>query len=205
MDINIIITVAGSFVTAALTSLFSPLLLNFYLKKKFQKLQYINESAQLHQILSTEYKTTILGPAIQENLFLIISDLRTNHKSIPAYIELKDKLGKDFNWPIIKSARPHLRFDQNGNLYVKLSKTVIYIRNLSLGIAVILALLGFSVLVFLNYANLDDSTKYIAFYIFSALLFTLALVSVKSVTSVLNAGIIAKRLKEVERTQNSDQ
>ncbi|WP_312508983.1 hypothetical protein [Chryseobacterium culicis] len=205
MDINIIVTVAGSFVTAALTSLFSPLLLNYYLKKKFQKLQYINESFQLYQSLNTEYKTTIIEPAIQENLFLIISDFRTNHLSIPAYVELKDKLGKDFDWPIIKSARPHLRFDQHGKLYVKLSRTVIYMRNLSLGIAVILALLGFSVLVFLNYANLDDTTKYIAFYIFSALLFMLAFVSVTSVTSVLNAGVIANRLKEVERTQNSDQ
>lgn len=56
----------------------------------------MNDSYQLFQNLENDFKTNFLEPTIQENLFFIIADFRTNYKSIQAYIELKNKLGADF-------------------------------------------------------------------------------------------------------------
>jgi len=142
MDINTIFTFIGSIVTAALTFIAAPYFLNFYLKKKFQKLQYLNDSYQLFQNLENDFKTNFLEPTIQENLFFIIADFRTNYKSIQAYIELKNKLGADFDWLSIRSAKPHLHFNDQGELYVELSKSKVYFKNASIGFPLILALFG---------------------------------------------------------------
>ncbi|KMQ61837.1 hypothetical protein ACM40_05775 [Chryseobacterium sp. BLS98] len=204
MDINTIVTAAGTLVTVILTSLAAPYILNFHLKRKFQKLQYMIDAYPLLQNLQTDFKDKFIEPAIQENIFFIISGFRTNYKSIPAYNELKDKLGNNFDWPIIKSAKAHLSFNELGKLHVNLTKTTIYFKKFSLCFAVLLALLGFAILVFCNYAELNMFSKYLVLYILAGMAFLLAYFVLGSITSILDAGIISKRLQNFENANNNN-
>lgn len=203
MDLNTILTFVGPILTAILISIVAPYFLNFYLKKKFQKLQYMNDSYQLFQNLENNFKTNFLEPIIQENLFFIIADFRTNYKSIPAYVELKNRLGKDFDWPFIKSAKPHLRYNEQGKIYIKLSKSNVYLKNSSVGISLILCIVGFAVLLYSNYALQDTFSKFIAFYVFAAIFFCLSYIAISGVTSIINAGVLAKRLAEIESREDT--
>ncbi|MBP2619541.1 hypothetical protein [Chryseobacterium jejuense] len=83
MDTKTMLTIAATILTSAIPVLVGPYYFNVYLKRKFKKIQYLIDSNSILSNVGDDFKSGFIEPTIQENLFFILSGIKTNHKSIP--------------------------------------------------------------------------------------------------------------------------
>lgn len=198
MDVNVIIQVVASIFTVIITAILSPLISNYYIKRKFRNMQYLIDSHQVLQNLPENFKDKFVDPTIQENLFLVMTGIKTNYNSIDSYIELRDLLGENFNWEIIKNAKPHLKFNNEKKIYVKLRRFQIIFMNFSLISSFILVIIGFLILMYFSQFEINNFSETLLQYILMFPFFLLAYFLISSVQSIVSANIIKKKIEKME-------
>ncbi|MFP8894082.1 hypothetical protein [Chryseobacterium sp. EZn1] len=201
MDINGIIQIIASIVTVIISAVIAPFFLNFFLKRKFQKMQYLIDSKHLLENIDDDFKNNFVKQTVQENLFFIMTGIKTNCKSIPAYIELKDLLGEDYQWGHIKSAKPHLRFGEDGSLIIKLSRRILLFKNATVISSLIFVMLGFSIIIYFSQFEVSKLSEVLLIYILGSPLFILAYFSFSAVTSIIDADRLKKRIEKINDRQ----
>lgn len=197
MDVNVIIQVIASIFTVIITAILSPLISNYYIKRKFRNMQYLIDSHQILQYLAENFKNKFVEPTIQENLFLVMTGIKTNYNSIGLYIELKNLLGENFNWEIIKNAKPHLKFDNEKKIYVRLRRFQIIFMNFSLISSFILVIMGFLLLMYFSQFEINNFSETLLGYILIFPIFLLAYFLISSVQSIVSANIIKKKIDKL--------
>ncbi len=200
MDINSIIQVIASIFTVIISAFIAPFFLNFYMKRKFRKMQYLIDSQSILQNVHKDFKTNFVEPTIAENLFFIMTGIRTNYNTIPAYLKLKDLLGQDYEWLMISSAKPHFKFDQDGDIHIELSKNTLLYRNFSLVLSFIFSISGFGILIYFSRFDINSLSEILLIYMVAFPLFIFAFYILSTLTSISRAGILQNRLIAVKKT-----
>ncbi len=159
-------------------------------------MQYLIDSHQVMQNLNKKFEDSFIEPTIQENLFLVMTGIETNFKSIKSYVELKNSLGDNYTWRIIKSAKPHLKFDDNGKLFIKLSKIQKIYRDASLITSLLLFFVGIFLLYYLSKFDTNSVSEILLVYIIVFPFFLFAYFLVYSIKSIIDANIILKKLNK---------
>lgn len=197
MDVKTILTIIATILTSAIPVLGAPYYFNVYLKRKFKKIQYLIDANSILSNIGDDFKSGFIEPTIQENLFFILSGIKTNNKSIPAYYELKDTLGQNYHWDIIRSAKPYFRFNNGGKIIIELSPSTIRMKKVSIGIAVICAIIAFIILFGSTYIDFKNPLVYLVLYIAVIMLCLLAFYILYVITPVQNASDLKKRLDQI--------
>ncbi|MAQ76078.1 MAG: hypothetical protein CL613_07080 [Aquimarina sp.] len=81
--------------------------------KKMTQLLNTKEVISLFDNYETNFKDSFIKGDLTEDYFYMRTGIRTNEKNIPKYVALKNKLGRDYTWEIIKKAKIHLDTDQD--------------------------------------------------------------------------------------------
>ncbi|RKT01771.1 hypothetical protein BCF58_0995 [Chryseobacterium defluvii] len=198
MDINSIIQVLASIFTVFISAFIAPFFLNFYMKRKFRKMQYLIDSQNILQNVHNDFKTNFVEPTIAENLFFVMTGIRTNYNTIPAYLKLKDLLGQDYEWLMIRSAKPHFKFDNKGEIEIILSKYTLIYRNFSLVLSFVFSLTGLGILIYFSRFDINTLSEILLIYMLAFPLFIFAFYILSTLTSISRAGILQKRLTVVK-------
>ena len=149
------------------------------------------------QYLAENFKNKFVEPTIQENLFLVMTGIKTNYNSIDSYIKLKNLLGENFNWEIIKNAKPHLKFDNEKKIYVRLRRFQIIFMNFSLITSFILVIMGFLLLMYFSQFEINNFSETLLGYILMFPIILLAYFLISSVQSIVSANIIKKKIDKL--------
>lgn len=134
---------------------FSDFFLNYPNKRNLRKISNIKEIDFIIDKLDDKFKKEFIFPNLREIFFFIQTGIYTNANSIQKYIDLKNKLGKNFTWKSIKLAKGYLIFEDN-ILKIKISTTTIFFTKLMLVIACILFILD----VFIIYLYSSDTVNF---------------------------------------------
>jgi len=134
--------------------------------QKKRKLKILLESRELTEGLGDNFKANFIDPSIKEILFYLQTGISTNAKSIPRFIELKDKLGRNFTWKKIKVIQSHVNLKASGPL-LQLNKAQKYTHTVTLSL--LIAVIVISILELLAIYFLMDNLKpkeYLTLYLY---------------------------------------
>ncbi|WP_147462026.1 hypothetical protein [Chryseobacterium defluvii] len=161
-------------------------------------MQYLIDSQNILQNVHNDFKTNFVEPTIAENLFFVMTGIRTNYNTIPAYLKLKDLLGQDYEWLMIRSAKPHFKFDNKGEIEIILSKYTLIYRNFSLVLSFVFSLTGLGILIYFSRFDINTLSEILLIYMLAFPLFIFAFYILSTLTSISRAGILQKRLTVVK-------
>ena len=182
-----------SFLIKLITSFIDLIPAYFRKNQEFKKLQYLIDSDQLIQKNANEdFYEKFIKPTTQENLFLLMTGIDTHYKSINSYIELKNFLGENCTWKIIKTVKPYIKFDNANKIYIKLNKLDEWDAKLMLLLAFL------SMLAIPLYAILSSLFKWnlLSTCVILIILFISTLVLFNLAAPILNADFIKKKLEK---------
>ncbi|MGV0924692.1 hypothetical protein [Empedobacter tilapiae] len=186
-------------IAAVLTTFLGPLFLYYITKYKFRKTQYLIDSSQLFEKTSEKFNKEFIEKSIEENIFHVMTGINANHKTIQYYINLKNILGQDFSWEVIKSAKSHIKFKENGTSFIQLNKVQIIWKNVSLIIALLALLGGFFLILYFSQFEIKNIGEILLIYYLAGILFMFSYFLFISVKSIIDANYIKKRLDKLKK------
>ena len=169
-----------------------------YQKKRLRNLLNAIETDSLMSLYSKDYRDRFVVPDLEENYFFIQTGIKTNHKSIGCYIELKEKLGNDFTWDTIRSAQIHLKFKGHG-LDVSTSNLQRLLKNVSLAFGIVLFLSAVWITYSIGNHTISSWGEAILAIFLIAMPCIAGYVVVNSTASLVSASAIEKRLGEIKK------
>jgi hypothetical protein len=86
---------------------FSLLKINSLQRSELRKLQDLKMAHALFDKFETDFEKQFFENEWKEACFYMRTGIKTNYKSIPLYIRLKDNLGLNFTWTDIRKAKMH--------------------------------------------------------------------------------------------------
>ncbi|MBI9064475.1 MAG: hypothetical protein JEZ14_20990 [Marinilabiliaceae bacterium] len=184
-----IVAILTTFSGAAFNRLFNASLMNRRRKKSFNaeelsKLkEYFKEEDQAH------FESFILSTHKEEH-FYAETGIRTNYLSIPKYIDLKNRLGGNYNWQKIKSAMMHFNLDSE-QIEIKRSKIQVLLMKSIIAIAFLLILGGTIAMSIVDYS--DELKTKLALLFITLTLFLLGLMLIKALDPIHTAYHMRKR------------
>ena len=163
-------------------------------KKKMSKLLNTKEVLGLFENYKTDFKDNFILNDLKENYFYIQTGIRTNEKTIQKYIDLKNKLGKDYNWEIIRKAKIHLD-TENSEIKVRLSRVAKIYNIFATILGIFFFIIPFLLILGSSSSNEERSTASITMLLFQMISpYILAYFLIRSTDSMTSARIIEKRL-----------
>lgn len=196
--IKIVIPIANLLIGALLNT---PVL-NFTEQLKKRRLKNYIESQSALDNLDEDFQNNFIKPNLKEIYFYLQTGISTNEKSIDKYIELKNKLGGNYTWEKVKLVESNVNLKSITPL-LNLNKAESITSNFTLGLIIILMLVGlFGVIVLNLYSDVLQFNDYliILFLIFIPLIIGIVLMQMIKSTLIVKAMI--KRLEEQEVSNN---
>ena len=182
------IPIVGNFIK----SLISP-----FTKEKFKRLPNVEEMKLVLDNTGKKFKEKFVIPNTEESYFYRQTGIATNHKSIPQYCDLKNRLGRNFTWENIRKAKPYLLFEEK-KITVKVSKIDKYLTNI-----LSIVLLGLLVLLFMFIISLSEVSwgkDFINMILLIMCILLIIFVLVRVITPVMIAINIKKILNNQENS-----
>jgi hypothetical protein len=93
---------------------FSLLKIDLLQRGDLRKLQDLKIAHGLFDKFETDFEKQFFENKWKEACFYMRSGIKTNYKSIPQYIILKDNLGLNYTWADIRKAKIHLDLNNDG-------------------------------------------------------------------------------------------
>jgi len=166
-------------------------------KRKHKKFFNAVEAKGLIELSNDKFRNEFILPDFEETYFYSQTGIKTNYKSIPMYIELKDKLGNNYTWKPIREAKPHLIFC-DGKLEVSLNRFQRILKNIFIVVGLLFIVVGVLVTVFINEFQPKTATEIVLVILFMIIPMIIGYLTVNSVQSLVSASLISKRLKVIE-------
>lgn len=169
---------------------------------KKRKLKIFLESQELIEKLDDDFKNSFIDPARKEILFYLHTGISTNAKSIPKFIELKDKLGRNYTWKQIKLVKAHVNVTGSGPL-LHLNKTLRYTSTITNYLS-----LTFIVVSILEFAALsiyiDDlpPAQIISLILYIIIPLLAALIFINQTASISTVKVMMKILEDQDQEGN---
>jgi magnesium-transporting ATPase (P-type) len=184
-------------ITAFIAIFFQPSLISLIQKWKLNKLISISEAKDLLNDLSTDFKERFVKSSLEEEFFYIRTGIKTNYKSISKYMDLKDKLGADYDWKQIRIAKNHFIIGEE-KITINITKPHNFNYYLDIFVALFFFFGGLSLFFYLIYLFGDSLNVVIVACIILFVSYIASYFFLISPTSTLTAKRMQKRLLEVE-------
>ncbi len=167
---NILQGVVLPIVVAVISGIFTKWVKGMLLSLRTRELNKLNvfvEDIEKMQLITDEkFHNEFVLPALRELRFYIQTGIRTNEKSIDNYIKFKDKLKENYDWKSIGQALSYLKFDDQNEINVSISKTDIFFKNIELIISLCFFLFAiFLIFIFNYYVDHTDVEQIILMFI----------------------------------------
>lgn len=171
---------------------------------KKRKLKIFLESQELIDKLDDDFKNSFIDPSKKEILFYLHTGILTNAKSIPRFVELKDKLGRNYTWKQIKLVKAHVNVSDLGPL-LHLNKTLRYTSTVTNYL--FLSFVAISILEFAALSiYMDDlpPAQIISLILYIILPLLAALIFMNQTASISTVKVMMKILENQEQQGNVD-
>ena len=172
--------------------------IDYSYNEKRKKLLTLKELNEIFDRFGDNFRDSFIKDDLKELYFSLRTGIETNAVSIEKYIELKNKLGKNFTWKTIKNSKSYLVFKDN-HIIVKIS----YLEQIFTYIFLTIVFFSFIiaiVMIILFYNSFADFTRdiWIKFIGTELVILSSAMYLFCSINPALQAISIKKRLKELE-------
>ena len=172
--------------------------IDYSYNEKRKKLLTLKELNEIFDRFGDNFRDSFVKDDLKELYFSLRTGIETNAVSIKKYIELKNKLGKNFTWKTIKNSKSYLVFKDN-HIIVKIS----YLEQIFTYIFLTIVFISFIVaigMIILFYNSFADFTRdiLITFIISELVILSSAMYLFCSINPALQAISIKKRLEELE-------
>ncbi len=174
-------------------------LINSLSRRKLKKITTAFEANALFEKFETDFKDGFILCDLKETYFYIQTGIKTNEKSIDKYIDLKNRLGGNYTWNHIKTAKPHLEINEK-EIEIRLKKVDRVAGNVFLIFALILFIIGFIGFLYLSQLEVQDLKVILLSYfvLLAPMLFGYLFVN------AINSIIVAKDMeKQLARKENN--
>lgn len=169
---------------------------------KKRKLKIFLESQELIDKLDDDFKNSFIDPSRKEILFYLHTGISTNAKSIPIFIELKDKLGGNYTWKHIKLVMTHINVKGFGPL-LQLNKTQQYTSTITTYLVVAVMLIStieFAALTI--YMDKLSPYEYFSLMLYIIIPLLAALLFMNHTASISTVKVMMKILEDQEQQGN---
>ena len=172
--------------------------IDYSYNEKRKKLLTLKELNETFDRFGDNFRDSFVKDDLKELYFSLRTGIETNAVSIKKYIELKNKLGKNFTWKTIKNSKSYLVFKDN-HIIVKIS----YLEQILTYIFLTIVFISFIVaigMIILFYNSFADFTRdiLITFIISELVILSSTMYLFCSINPALQAISIKKRLEELE-------
>ena len=172
--------------------------IDYSYNEKRKKLLTLKELNETFDRFGDNFRDSFIKDDLKELYFSLRTGIETNAVSIEKYIELKNKLGKNFTWKTIKNSKNYLVFKDN-HIIVKIS----YLEQIFTYIFLTIVFISFIVaigMIILFYNSFADFTRdiLITFIISELVILSSTMYFFCSINLALQAISIKKRLEELE-------
>ena len=167
--------------------------IDYSYNEKRKKLLTLKELNEIFDRFGDNFRDSFVKDDLKELYFSLRTGIETNAVSIKKYIELKNKLGKNFTWKTIKNSKSYLVFKDN-HIIVKIS----YLEQIFTYIFLTIVFISFIIILFYN--SFADFTRdiLIRFIISELVILSSTMYLFCSINPALQAISIKKRLEELE-------
>lgn len=172
--------------------------IDYSYNEKRKKLLTLKELNETFDRFGDNFRDSFIKDDLKELYFSLRTGIETNAVSIEKYIELKNKLGKNFTWKTIKNSKSYLVFKDN-HIIVKISCLEQILTYIFLTIVFISFIVAIGMII-LFYNSFADFTRdiWIKFIGTELVILSSAMYLFCSINPALQAISIKKRLKELE-------
>ena len=172
--------------------------IDYSYNEKRKKLLTLKELNETFDRFGDNFRDSFIKDDLKELYFSLRTGIETNAVSIEKYIELKNKLGKNFTWKIIKNSRSYLVFKDN-HIIVKISYLEQIFTYFFLIIVFISLIIAIGIFIFF-YNSFANPTKdiWIKFIGTELVILSSTMYLFYSISPALQAISIKKRLEELE-------
>ena len=172
--------------------------IDYSYNEKRKKLLTLKELNEIFDRFGDNFRDSFVKDDLKELYFSLRTGIETNAVSIKKYIELKNKLGKNFTWKTIKNSKSYLVFKDN-HIIVKIS----YLEQIFTYIFLTIVFISFIIavgMIILFYNSFADFTRdiLITFIISELVILSSTMYLFCSINPALQAISIKKRLEELE-------
>lgn len=172
--------------------------IDYSYNEKRKKLLTLKELNEIFDRFGDNFRDSFVKDDLKELYFSLRTGIETNAVSIKKYIELKNKLGKNFTWKTIKNSKSYLVFKDN-HIIVKISCLEQILTYIFLTIVFISFIIAVGMII-LFYNSFADFTRdiLITFIISELVILSSTMYLFCSINPALQAISIKKRLEELE-------
>lgn len=172
--------------------------IDYSYNEKRKKLLTLKELNEIFDRFGDNFRDSFVKDDLKELYFSLRTGIETNAVSIKKYIELKNKLGKNFTWKTIKNSKSYLVFKDN-HIIVKISCLEQILTYIFLTIVFISFIIAVGMII-LFYNSFSDFTRdiWIKFIGTELVILSSAMYLFCSINPALQAISIKKRLEELE-------
>ena len=172
--------------------------IDYSYNEKRKKLLTLKELNEIFDRFGDNFRDSFVKDDLKELCFSLRTGIETNAVSIKKYIELKNKLGKNFTWKTIKNSKSYLVFKDN-HIIVKISCLEQIFTYIFLTIVFISFIIAVGMII-LFYNSFADFTRdiLITFIISELVILSSTMYLFCSINPALQAISIKKRLEELE-------
>lgn len=172
--------------------------IDYSYNEKRKKLLTLKELNETFDGFGDNFRDSFIKDDLKELYFSLRTGIETNAVSIEKYIELKNKLGKNFTWKTIKNSKSYLVFKDN-HIIVKIS----YLEQIFTYIFLTIVFISFIIaigMIILFYNSFADFTRdiWIKFIGTELVILSSTMYLFCSINPALQAISIKKRLEELE-------
>ena len=172
--------------------------IDYSYNEKRKKLLTLKELNEIFDRFGDNFRDSFVKDDLKELYFSLRTGIETNAVSIKKYIELKNKLGKNFTWKTIKNSKSYLVFKDN-HIIVKIS----YLEQIFTYIFLTIVFISFIIaigMIILFYNSFADFTRdiWIKFIGTELVILSSTMYLFCSINPALQAISIKKRLEELE-------
>ena len=172
--------------------------IDYSYNEKRKKLLTLKELNETFDRFGDNFRDSFIKDDLKELYFSLRTGIETNAVSIKKYIELKNKLGKNFTWKTIKNSKSYLVFKDN-HIIVKISCLEQIFTYIFLTVVFISFIIAVGMII-LFYNSFADFTRdiLITFIISELVILSSTMYLFCSINPALQAISIKKRLEELE-------
>ena len=172
--------------------------IDYSYNEKRKKLLTLKELNEIIDRFGDNFRDSFIKDDLKELYFSLRTGIETNAVSIEKYVELKNKLGKNFTWKTIKNSKSYLVFKDN-HIIVKISCLEQIFTYFSLIIAFISFIIAIGIIILFYNFVANFTREILTTFILSELVMLFSTMYLfYSINPALQAISIKKRLKELE-------